>query len=480
MTFDRMYVDWNHKRIKKIINHFGHQAFYEKTVLDLGCGHADQSGALARLGARVIAVDARQEHLTIAKKKYPHITTMCVDLDQSWPFGNQKFDFVLVLGLVCHLTNYKQLLQRACAVSDNLVLESEICDSNDPARVVQIDEHRSIYDWAFNGVGYKPSAPHLEKILQESGMSFNRIDSSDLNTGPFKYDWVVNNTNSRKIGYRRFWVVKKNNNVIINPPPPPPPPPKPTHLNTPPLTVRPEIIYSSKEISSPKKEGFRTAVCISGYLRSFEKTFDRIFNNLLKQTNPDIFIHTWDYMGAPHRSFDGPMTKVSTHSLLHQINKLYKPTKLVIEPAINFPIIPLMQSKNLDRRDINGVLSMFYKIKACNQIKKNYETQNNFKYDCVIRMRSDLMFMSPFYINKDVNMNKLYIPLGYDYEGINDQLAYGSSDIIDEYCQVFDNIEQLLIDGEKLNPEKLLKQYIINKKLPLERVHMHYYIKRVI
>ena len=120
--FDRHYIDWNFKRIKKIVDHFGHAAFMDKTVLDLGCGHSDIGGALSRLGARVIAVDARPEHLNVAKHKYPHITTLCADLDQKWPFGDQKFDFILNLGLICHLTNYRKILEHCCYSTTNFVI----------------------------------------------------------------------------------------------------------------------------------------------------------------------------------------------------------------------------------------------------------------------------------------------------------------------------------------------------------------------
>lgn len=481
MTFDKFYLDWNYKRIKYIIKHFGHEAFFDKTVLDLGCGHGDIGGALARLGARVIAVDARQEHLNIAKKKYPHITTVCADLDKQWPFNNQTFDFVLNLGLICHLTNYRQILQHSCNVAHNLILESEICDSNEPERIIQVDEHRSIYDSAYNGIGHKPSAVNLETIIQNCGMLFERIDNSALNTGPFKYNWVVGGSGNRKIGHRRLWFATKNNNLVIQPLPklisqPLPPDTLPPQPNTPPLTILPKTVINASKIS--KNNDFKVAVCISGHMRSFEKTFGRLLDNLLKSTNPDIFIHTWEFIGAPLRGFDAPTIRISTNSMLQRINTLYKPQKIVIEPTIRFPTHPLMHQRNFEKRDINGVLGMFFKIKACNQLKREFEKQHNFKYDCVIRLRSDLMLMSPLHVGPDLNVNKLYIPMGYDHNGLNDQIAYGSSAIMDRYSAIMDNIESLLIGGIPFNPEKLLLAHIIRSGIPIERTNLNYYIKR--
>lgn len=475
--FNNHYIDWNHRRVQKIIQHYGAPAFFDKTVLDLGCGHADLSGALARLGARVIAVDARQDHLIIAKKKYPHITTMCVDLDQKWPFGTQQFDFVLNLGLICHLTNYQQVLRHSCNVARNLILESEICDSNDPGRVIRTDEHRSVYDWAFNGIGQKPSAPAVESILIAGGIKFKRLDVPELNSGPYKYDWKVADSQNRKIGNRRLWIGKRDGDIIAADIPTPAPRSRLLPANPEPLIIRPELSYTNSSGHTDRSK-FKVALCLSGYLRNFDKTFEKLNNNLLRSINPDVFIHTWDYLGSPLRGFDQMLINVSTQSALQRINKLYKPRRLVIEPAIKFPTIPLMHERNFERRDVNGVLSMFYKIRTCNQIKQDYENQHNFKYDCVIRARSDLLFMSPFYITPSLAPDKIYIPHGYDYEGINDQVAYGSSDLMDKYSTTFDNINDMLQKGERFNPEKLLKTNLVRQQVPIERVHMHYYIKR--
>lgn len=476
--FDRHYVDWNFKRIKKIIDHFGHNAFADKTVLDLGCGHSDIGGALARLGARVIAVDARAEHLHIAKRKYPHITTLCADLDQKWPFEDQKFDYILNLGLICHLTNYQRVLEQCCYSTQNLILESEICDSNNPQRIVQIDEHRSIYDWAFNGVGHKPSAAHIELMLKSLGMSFERLDTAELNSGPFKYDWTVENTNSRRIGHRRFWFVKKRDDITIEPPPSI----KEKKLvlaqtNSVALTTRPDIVFRTKS-PNLKKEGFRTAICISGYLREFELTFDRLYQHLFKFTDPDIYIHTWDYLGAPLRGFDSRLSRIRTNTVINKINKLFSPVKIVVEPVIQLPTTALMHSRNYERRDINGMLSMFYKIEQCNKLKSAVENDRNFKYDCVVRLRSDLILCSSFNITPNSNMDRIYIPNGFDYGGINDQIAYGSSELMNKYSSIYSNIPHLLSQGESFNPEKLLNRHLITNKVPVERCNINYLIKR--
>src|SRR5271170_133102 len=102
--FDGKYFDWNQKRIKSIVDFYGYKFFYFKRILDLGCGYGDLGGVLYRLGSDVTGVDARQEHLKIVNKKYTGIKTVQANLDANWPFHGQRFDLILDLGLMCHLS----------------------------------------------------------------------------------------------------------------------------------------------------------------------------------------------------------------------------------------------------------------------------------------------------------------------------------------------------------------------------------------
>src|ERR1700723_3180028 len=112
MVFDGHYLDWNEKRIKGIVDFYGYKFFYGKRVLDLGCGYADISGVLHRLGSDITAVDSRNDHLKIVGKKFSGIKTVQADLDHYWPFYMNEFDLTLDLGLVCHLANYESHLQQ--------------------------------------------------------------------------------------------------------------------------------------------------------------------------------------------------------------------------------------------------------------------------------------------------------------------------------------------------------------------------------
>lgn len=213
-VFNDKYFDWNQKRIKAIIDFYGPKFFFYKRLLDLGCGHADISGALYRLGADITAVDARQNHLQMVKKKFPQIKTIQADLDAGWPFFGKSFDITLHLGLLCHLSDWEEQLKRVCASTTHLVLETTVCDSEDPLACIKTKEDKGQYDLSFNGAGCRPSPAAIERVLDACGMNFRRMDNAKLNSGPYKYDWAPQYKGECNFYNRRLWFCVRSNSPL--------------------------------------------------------------------------------------------------------------------------------------------------------------------------------------------------------------------------------------------------------------------------
>jgi hypothetical protein len=66
-------------------------------------------------------------------------------------------DVVLDFDLMCHLSDYESHLKSVCSSTNNLVLETAVCDSDDPYKNVLIEENKNIYDMSGNGQGCRPS-----------------------------------------------------------------------------------------------------------------------------------------------------------------------------------------------------------------------------------------------------------------------------------------------------------------------------------
>lgn len=215
--FDGKYFDWNQKRIKGIIDQYGYKFFYGKKIADLGCGYGDISGTLYRLGSDITAVDVRQDHLKVVSKKFPGIKVVRSNLEGPWPFFGSKFDMILDLGLICHMASIDDHLKAACSSSTYLILETAVCDSDDPNKIIHVPEAKEIYDLSFNGTGSRPSAAYVERILNDCGMSFMRMDKAKFNSGDYKYDWVSKNDNSTDIHKRRIWFCVKSEGGVMLP-----------------------------------------------------------------------------------------------------------------------------------------------------------------------------------------------------------------------------------------------------------------------
>jgi 2-polyprenyl-3-methyl-5-hydroxy-6-metoxy-1,4-benzoquinol methylase len=213
-VFTGKYFDWNQKKVKGIVDHYSHNFMVNKKILDLGCGYADISGPLHRLGAAVTALDAREDHLKVAAKRYPGIKTVKHDLDRGFPFQNETFDLVLHLGLLCHLSDYESHLIQVCKSAKNLVLETAVCDHSDENKVVIIKENKAIFDLSVNGNSSRPTAAAIERVLTKCGMKFTRVNSSKYNSGSYKYDWIESNTGECDFNKRRIWFCVKDESAL--------------------------------------------------------------------------------------------------------------------------------------------------------------------------------------------------------------------------------------------------------------------------
>lgn len=507
--FDGKYLDWNQKRIKAIIDFYGHKFFYYKKILDLGCGYADISGVLHRLGADITAADARQEHLKVAAKKYPGIKTVKADFDRGWPFAGKIFDIALNLDLMTHLGNFEPHLRAVCSSCTHLILECAVCDSDDPSCVVISSENKNIYDLSINGNTSHPSSATIERILTECGMNFKRIDHPKLNSGSYTYDWNPLNNNSVDLNKRRFWFAVKNNSPIqfsnkesksydlqqI----------VPQNL---PATVGSVQVLSDTGIhvsqahilNPPQRISYtshnqklpRVAVCLSGHLRTFERTHKSLKDNLIAPLNADVFIHTWEMLGSENSKAgaDQLSSSATTKSKISLIREFYDPKKINIETFDKNYFMNLGNKVNIldsDRMYVVNHLgyhfAMFYSIKKANDLKSEFEIENGFKYDYVIRFRPDL------YLETKINQsffpshkNSIVTPMiaQYHSDGMNDQIAIGSSENMDTYSLIFNNKLQYCQSRVcSIRPESLLRYHCTKHGLVIEKKNIQYLIIRV-
>jgi hypothetical protein len=227
----------------------------------------------------------------------------------------------------------------------------------------------------------------------------------------------------------------------------------------------------------------KVAICLSGHLRKFDQTFPSLEKYFLSRYDCDIFIHTWDKLGYQSR-FKNDATTDNTNDKIDTINYLYKPKKIIVEHS-NF-IDDLRLQSNVyaphlvkEPKPPHHMASMFYKIFACNEIRRQYQEETFTHYDWVVRSRSDLLFHGNVTMPISDIENKIFIPRSiYHPQWYNDQFAIASPNNMDVYAASYFDIPQYFHIKEEYFPEKFMMWTLQNKGFSAEWCDGHFSILR--
>lgn len=440
--------NYSNTKISFILSKFGHNYFNNKVILDVGSAEADIPLSFYRLGAKVTCFN---DNISTLKKSAKHTQIKYVYLNISNEINRlneYNSNLILHFNTLHKVENPEEHLRELCSFSKSIILESPVYDHKDIDAKVSFE---------VNDIHYKKTtlitSDKIEEILREFNFSFSRYDDLKLNYGNNFYNWHPLYNEEINLNKRRFWIAKKE---------------KKSNLS--------KIIEYKRNPDTIGNKKLKVALCISGHLRVLDKTFYSIYKNIINLYDTDIFVHTWDSLGNPHRPLDKCLMPLSSEQISEFINVKIKPKKFIIEPPKSFEISDIMKAKLEPGRDIVGILSMFYKIKECNNLKKEYEKENNLTYDAVIRCRGDLQFKSPVIISNLKN-DIVYLPEYGNFAGANDQFAFGTSSTMDKYCSLFDNIN-IHLKNCHLNPEKILAYHLKANSLNILKSKINYVIIR--
>lgn len=198
----------------------------------------------------------------------------------------------------------------------------------------------------------------------------------------------------------------------------------------------------------------RIALCLSGQPRFVQEVAPYIIENVCSGYNVDIFAHLWfdeDLQTKPYK-FEGQWQSQKIRpTAIDEVLQIYNPISYIIEPSKRFIDDKIEFEPSLKRywtwgepgkdfrdRIINNTISYYYSLYQVNNLKKVYEYANGFKYDWVVRCRTDTILHTKIlyekYNPKFVNFSNISNqPDGM----INDWFDFGSSKVMDAFMSVF-------------------------------------------
>ena len=195
----------------------------------------------------------------------------------------------------------------------------------------------------------------------------------------------------------------------------------------------------------------KIALCLSGGLRNFKDTYYSFKHFLLDEYEVDVF-------------FYGLENKEGVEKNKEYLIDLYNPKKFQIN-SVDF------YDKISCKYNIPSSFYGFYNVLKCNDLKSEYENENGFKYDIVIRSRTDY-FWFRYLTDEEVNLSKsnIIIPEEWAFKDVNyfarfDGFAIGSSKLIDDYSDLFNRIDEYC-NNILFHPESLCGYHLMINNIP--------------
>jgi len=233
----------------------------------------------------------------------------------------------------------------------------------------------------------------------------------------------------------------------------------------------------------------KVALCLSGHMRKYKETAPSIINNIINPTGADVFIYTSETLGY-HNQFRADAQHLindKTQYHLNEINKLFRPKKIEIQPdsymetfyeEIKTYLPHLVGDPNVPKSPAH-MAAQYYKIWYCNDMRKYYERDTGVRYDIVIRARPDLFFTTPITQENLIQAKtKLSVPSIENYAGINDQFALGNPHMMDFYSMMYHSLPRYFRDNNPYIPEMFVAWYLRTQEIPYFHNNIYYHMYR--
>jgi SAM-dependent methyltransferase len=139
-------------------------------AVDAGCGVGFFSQTLADCGLNVCGFDGREENVTEARRRFPHIPFEQGDIEEKAILELGRFDLVLCFGLLYHLENPLLAIRNLHGLTEKCLLLESMCLPEEKASMLLREEPRQ-EDQSLTDIAFYPSEGSLVKMLYRAGVS---------------------------------------------------------------------------------------------------------------------------------------------------------------------------------------------------------------------------------------------------------------------------------------------------------------------
>jgi hypothetical protein len=220
----------------------------------------------------------------------------------------------------------------------------------------------------------------------------------------------------------------------------------------------------------------KVAICLSGFIRTWEYSKVSFIKNLLQDLDCDIFIHTYKqnyYEYSSHKKdviytedeikqmFDGLNVKSIVIEDRDVVKEQIESESKKYEDITNYKIRIKESSDEADNYVNLGIriYDQLRKINLCNQLRKDYQVKNNVKYDLIVKSRFDVL-----YIDK-INWS-LFTEENIAYNGTDgcggfpdDLVAIGKEKPMNAYMDRFLNLDKMCFSVVNKNEINYINWY---------------------
>jgi hypothetical protein len=213
----------------------------------------------------------------------------------------------------------------------------------------------------------------------------------------------------------------------------------------------------------------KVAICLSGHLRTFEQTYQSIYEQLINKYDCDVFISTWKNLGnsfAYHANFKDGDDKNDPIINEETIVKMYRPVAIRMDDAEIEPVSNQLKKyyneiRTKSRAHVAQIMCQLYKIWDCNCLKKEHEQKTGKIYDVVIRVRFDVYLKR---IKLELMGNQIHLVPGY--MGFTDFVFVGPSPMMDDLCDIYTVMSPQIPFHMFENLEHIWSTHILNNIIP--------------